>query len=125
MQDDTLPPQMTADDIVTAMLNAQRETTTQIATLQCEQAQQQQQFTQMLQTLTSAIQNQPTPTIALATPLVNPSANTQSHAASPAPKIPLPDTYDGARQGSESFLSGLQWVKKLPQCLLILERLAW
>jgi len=106
MEDDSTPMRMTPDELVTVMLNAQRETARQIATIQRDQAQQQQQFTQMLQTLTSAIQNQPVPVVAAPTPGPTPQ---------PAPvltssKIPLPDAYDRTRQGAEPFLSGLHLV---------------
>src|SRR5882762_10174088 len=105
MEDDELCTMMTTDKLISAMLHTQRQMAEQVATLQCNQAQQQQQFGQMLQTLTSAIQNQPAPTIALPTTLVNPAPGatpTLTH-----PKIPLPDAYDGTCMGAESFLSRL------------------
>src|SRR5258705_1355893 len=92
---------MTADEIIAAMLNAQRDTAHQIATLQRDQVAQQRQFTQMLQTLANAIQNQPVP-------IVNLSQNTNPAPAKP--NIPLPDAFNGARLNAEPFLSGLHLV---------------
>src|SRR5258705_730365 len=108
MEDDTPHTTMTPDELISAMLNAQRETALQISSLQRDQATQQQQFTQMLQSLTSTIQNQPTPTIAV--PAANPPPSTNHHASPNQPKLPLPDAFNGSKHSAEPFLSGLHLV---------------
>src|SRR5882762_1226959 len=108
MEDDVPRTTMTPDELISAMLNAQREMARQISSLQRDQATQQQQFTQMLQSLTSAIQNQPTPTIVA--PAANPPPTTNPHATPHQPKIPLPNTLNGSKHGAEPFLSGLHLV---------------